>query len=193
MNGMLRSTLRCATILAIVLPTVGAVVSGPSVVLTDGRVLEGIDLRREGDLVLLTLPTGEVVTLPSSAVQETRLSGSPEPAPPPPTGLTVAEPTQLAGRPVEAPVTSEQLAVFGEPARWAQTPTEPVFAPSMWEMDPSENNWNPSKWAKAPTDPNWVPQSAFDPNKDVLAAGRSTWQKSPTDPTWVPTDGFRKN
>jgi hypothetical protein len=171
----------------------GAVVSGPSVVLTDGRVLEGIDLRREGDLVLLTLPTGEIVTLPASAVQEIRLSGAPEPRPQAPSGLTAAAPTQLAGRPVEPPAPSEQLAVFGEPARWAPTPTDPVFPPSTWEMDPAQNNWNPSKWAKAPTDPNWVPQSAFDANKDVLAAGRSTWQKGATDPSWVPTDGFKKN
>ncbi len=182
--------------------------SGSSVVLDDGRVVEGIDVRREGDLVLVTLATGEVVTLPASAVREIRLGGEP-PSRTPPTGLTEGPPQQLAGQPaaglvdsgpaqlagtpVPPPQTSDQLAVFGGPAKWARDPVESTFHATEWQMDPPEANWNPSKWATAPTDPTWVPTSGFDTTKDVLAPSRSTWRQGSTPSAWVPTDGFKKN
>lgn len=173
--------------------------SGASLRLTDGRVLEGRDVRREGDLYILVLEGDTVVPIPASLVAEVGISASPQPAPvPPPTsppvpGLTYPEPQTLAGVPVTPPITSEQLAVFGEPAKFQQDIVRSTLEPTYWVMDPAQNNWNPSKWAKAPTDPNWQPTSAYDMNKDVLADSRSNWAKAPTDSTWVPQDGFKKS
>lgn len=173
-------------------------VAGAFVRLTDGRTLEGESVRREGDVYLLQLPGGNVITLPVGTVAEVGLKGAPEPPPPapslagPPTGLTAVPAGSLAGPEVRPSTPADQLAVFGEPAKFAQSPVVSGFAPQMWEMDPAENNWNPSKWAKSPTDPNWQPTSAFDTSKDVLEASRSQWAQAPTDSSWQPTDGFQK-
>ena len=59
-------------------------------------------------------------------------------------------------------------------------------------MDPHvQNNFAPSKWVKAPIDSTWQPESAFDPDEDVLKSSRSTWSKSIVDSSWKPTDGFK--
>ena len=46
---------------------------------------------------------------------------------------------------------------------------------------------------QGPIDPNWQPESAFDPDEDVLEPSRSTWQKSIIENTWAPTDGFKNS
>jgi len=166
-----------------------------SLTLSDGRVLQGREVRREGDVYLLGLDGGTVIPVPVDLVVEVGVTAA-EPAEPPPPprapGVTYAPPQVLAGRPVEPPSTQDQLAVFGEPARFQQDIVHSNLGPSYWVMDPDEHNFNPSKWAQAPTDPNWQPTSAFDPGEDALADSRSTWQKAPIDSTWVPQDGFRK-
>jgi hypothetical protein len=169
--------------------------SGASLRLTDGRVLEGRDVRLDGDLYLLELEGGSVVPVPVALVAAVGVGGGPKPQPPPPgaaPGLTQGEPQQLAGTPVRPSMPQEQLAVFGEPAKFQQDVVHSSFQPSYWVPDRAQNNFNPSKWAKSPTDPNWQPTSAFDPKKDVLAESRSTWQKAPTDSAWAPQDGFKK-
>jgi hypothetical protein len=140
-------------------------------------------------------------------VVEVGLQGTPPPAPASPNPYTTGGPTtvagpeihlptvpagSLAGPEVPMPTPQDQLAVFGEPAKFAQSPVVSGFPPKMWEMDPAQNNWNPSEWAKSPTDPNWQPTSAYDMSKDVLEDSRSQWAKAPTDSSWQPTDGFQK-
>jgi hypothetical protein len=170
-------------------------IAGASLRLTDGRTLEGTDVRREGDVYVLTLPDGSVVPIPTAVVAEVGFTGTAEPErarPEPPTGLTYPEPQTLAGVPVTPPTTADQLAVFGEPAKFQQDIVRSNLEPTYWIPDPAQNNWNPSKWAKPPIDPEWHPTSAFDPSEDVLEESRSTWQKSPIDSTWVPQDAFKK-
>jgi hypothetical protein len=164
-------------------------VAGASLRLIDGRILEGQDVRRDGDVYLLTLEGGAVVPVPADLVAEVGIAAAPEPAPP---GLTVAEPQVLAGVAVEPPRTEAQLGALGPPARFQPNVVNSGFQPTYWVPDPANNNFNPSTWAQPPIDPDWAPTSAFDPSEDVLAAGRATWQTAPTDPTWVPQDGFKK-
>jgi hypothetical protein len=143
-----------------------------SIVLRDGQVLEGTEVRRDGDLVLLIMASGDTLSLPMGLVSDIRLGneGQPQEREPeerpnvPPSGMRYAEPQVLAGIEVRPPTTAEQLAVFGEPSR---------FQPGV-------------------VDPNWHPESAFDAQDDVMAGSRSTFQKSIIDSTWHPTDGFKK-
>jgi hypothetical protein len=208
-----RILLFSASLLAV--PPSAPVIAGASLRLTDGRVLEGRDVRREGDLYLLVLEGDSVVPIPSSLVaevgvtreqneeeeqgeeeeeeggweeEESRHEQARRTAP---TGLTYSEPRTLAGVSVDPPSTHEQVAALGEPARFRPDVVTSNLRPSYWVLDPEEHNFNPSTWAKAPIDSTWRPTSAFDTRKDVLSDSRSTWRKAPIDSTWVPEDGFK--
>jgi hypothetical protein len=173
-------------------------VRSASLKLTDGKVLEGRSVRRDGDVYLLEIEGGSVVPVPVALVEEVGIGGEPEPEPPAEQvpeqvpGLTYGKPQQLAGTAVEAPSTHAQLAVLGEPARFRQNVVESNLKPSYWVPDPSEHNWAPSEWADGVVDPTWTPESAFDPDEDVLEDSRSTFQKGTIDSSWVPEDGFKK-
>ncbi len=188
--------------------------------LIDGRVLTGIEVRREPGLYILRLESGEEVPLPEELVKTVRLvadgkelGADPEPpaqpgvirrsepellggsAPPEgPSGLRSADPQQLAGQPVRAPRPNEQLAALGPPAKFQKDVVKNDWQPTTdWNMDPeTQNNWAPSEWAEDVVDNSWEPTSAYDPNEDVMKASRSTWQKSNIDSSWTPTDGFKK-
>ena len=171
--------------------------------LTNGRVLEGLDVRRDGDVYLLTVPGDTVVPVPVSLVAEVGIRGSKEvptalPSPPAsvpegvPTGLTYSEPRQLAGPEVKPTTPSEQLAVLGKPAEFQPNVVTTTLGPTYWQPDPAQHNWAPSQWAQAPIDSEWHPTSAFDPNENVMAAGETKWAKSIVDSSWTPTDGFAK-
>ena len=164
-----------------------------SLKLKDGRVLEGTDVRREGDLYILTIDGGAVVPVPVGIVAEVGIEVSaPEEAQEPPQGLTYAEPQTLAGPAVEAPRTEDQLAVFGGPAKFQQDVVQTTLQPSYWVPDPDQHNFAPSTWTESPIDSEWQPTSAFDPDKDVMKASESKWSKGPVDSSWVPQDGFKK-
>jgi hypothetical protein len=164
--------------------------------LTDGRVLDGLDVRRDGDMYLLELAGGTVVPVPVSLVAEVGIKGTP--APPPvvpegvPTGLTYSEPRLLAGPEVKPTTPNEQLAVFGKPAEFQPNVVTTTLGPTYWAPDPAQHNWAPSQWAKAPIDSEWHPTSAYDPNENVMAAGEAKWANSIVDSSWAPTDGFAK-
>jgi len=159
-------------------------------ILRDGRVLRGTELRRDGGNYVLTLESGDVITLPVELVEEVVLSGREPPERTP--GLRYTEPETLAGRPVDPPRTSEQVEALGPPARFQKGVVDNRWEPeSDWDMDPSENNnFNPSTWAEGPVDSNWQPESAWDSREDVMKPGRSTFQKSIIDSEWTPTDSF---
>ncbi len=171
--------------------------------LTDGRVLDGLDVRRDGDMYLLELAGDTVVPVPVSLVAEVGIRGTrevPQAMPPPPasvpsgvpTGLTYSEPRQLAGPEVKPTTPNEQLAVFGKPAEFQPSVVTTTLGPTYWAPDPAQHNWAPSQWAKAPIDSEWHPTSAYDPNVNVLAGSESKFANSIVDSSWAPTDGFAK-
>jgi hypothetical protein len=187
---------------AIVVCTVWA---ATDVVLKDGRVIEGTEVRRDGENYILILESGDSIVIPGALVEAVRLT-TPEPftkadpielaAPPPegPTGIVESGAQTLAGTPVRPPTPSEQLKVFGPPAQFQKSLINPDWQPkSDWDMDPERaNNFAPSEWADDIIDPNWEPESAFDRKDDALADSRSKWQKSLIDNSWTPTDGFAR-
>ena len=180
-------------------------------VLRDGRVIRGVDVRRDGDLYVIELESGEKISLPAELVEEVRLSGQGDgPAPPPgirrgepqtlssslpdedaPSGLRTGDPQTLAGVEVRPPRPSEQTRVLGPPAEFVKDIVDSSWTPkSDWDMDPSGNNFNPSTWAEAPVDSDWKPSSAYESGTDVLESGRSDWQTGVVDSSWQPTDAF---
>lgn len=185
---------RLLAVVAIVLAAIPAW-GAAAVVLQDGQVLEGIDVRRQGEEVLLTMDGGNVITLPASIVKELRLSGDgSKEKTPPPTAFRNEGPETIAGEKVEPPRKSDQLANAGSTSRFQDDVVDSRWQPSTdWDMDPSNNDFAPSTWSRGPMDPNWEPDSAFDAREDVLAEGRSGWQKSIVDPTWKPEDGYRRS
>ena len=191
---------RSQYILMVALALVGsAVLAGAELLLTDGQLLEGVNVRRDGDVYLVSLEAGGVLTIPVALVKEVRLGGAPDPPPEParqaPTAFRNEGAETLAGTPVTPPKTSEQTAVFGKPAKFQSGIRDPNWHPtSDWDNDPTKNNnWAPSKWADDIIDSNWEPESAFDADKDVLASGKSTFSDSIIDNSWQPEDGFKKN
>jgi hypothetical protein len=203
---------RAVVLFALVLVATGlsapAALGGATLKLSDGRVLEGTDVRREGDLFILEVEGGSVIPLPASLVVEVGLTEAPEvPAEEIPPGLTIAGPQALAGKPAEltvtgpqvlagtridAPQTHEQLAVFGEPAQFRRDAVVSNMGPSYWVPDPAQHNWAPSTWSDSPIDPTWEPESGLD-MEDALADSRSTFSDGVIDSNWAPTDGFAKS
>jgi hypothetical protein len=198
----------------------GTVLATSELVLRDGRIISGVEVRREGDEFHVEMEGGNTIVIPSALVAETRLiETEPPPAYNPVTGLSTREdensrsfgqptppeaPAIKTGEPQELgnvpamrpPTTSEQLAAFGRQGNQFQQGTiDPYWRPeSDWEMDPEKtNNFAPSEWAEAPIDPDWVPESDWDMDptaKNEFAP--SEWAKSTIDNEWVPTDGFAR-
>ncbi len=192
---------------------IGTVVATTEIVLQDGRVIGGAEVRREGDNFVVVLESGETIVLPAVLVKTVRLKGSKpsgerDPvtgltaiegsqiagqAPPEgPSGLTASKPQQLAGAPVPPPRTQDQLGALGSPSRFQQNIVDNNWAPATdWDMDPArQNNFAPSTWAEDIVDNRWEPASAWDPDENVLADSRSSFQKGIIDNSWAPTDGF---
>ena len=191
----------------------GATLATTELLLRDGRVIAAADARRDGDDYTVTLESGDTIVVPVALVERVSLSADDEQEDEPsrysPEGLRYAEPQTLAGTPaplrqagpevlagvrVDPPSTAEQLAVFGEPARFQESIIDNTWHPtSDWDMDPErQNNFAPSRWAEDIVDNDWEPESAFDDDEDVLANGRSTFQKGVVDSTWTPTDAFAR-
>jgi len=181
----------------------GPLFADASLVLEDGRVVEGIDVRREGGLYLLEQEDGSVLSLPIELVREVRLSTPP--APDPRSGLTYREGSEtlagsserpagvvvgkgqvLAGEEVRVPTPAEQTAVLG--------PLDNEWTPSSdWDMDPENNNFNPSTWSKSIIDNEWEPTSDWDSDTENNNFNRSNWSKSVVDNEWKPKDAFAKD
>jgi hypothetical protein len=165
---------------------------GSSLVLTDGQVIKGTDVRRDGDSYLVTMAGGNTVAFPAALVQEIKLEGdAPPPAPP---GMDTSGPKTLAG-PEPAQFHSQdpkdQLKVFGPPTKWSKDAVDTTWVPTN-AYDPNVDVMAKSRstWSKNAVDTTWVPTNAYDPNVDVMAKSRSTWSKNAVDTTWKPTDGW---
>jgi len=180
--------------LAVALTVAGPVAADVQLVLKDGRVLEGSDVWREQGIYYLRDKGGGVVPIPEALVERVGLIELTEEPPEGPSGIQVAPPQQLAGQPTEVPHPAQQLAAFGEPARFQRGVIDPNWHPeSDWDSnpnDPSRNDFAPSEWADSIVDTDWHPESAF--KEDHTQFAPSNWQKGVVDSTWVPQDGFAK-
>jgi hypothetical protein len=197
---------------------IGVIVATSEVVLLDGRVIAGIEVRRDGDNYVIVLENGQAIVLPRALVETVRLGAEPEPEPEerydPRTGLTrgepqelaaplpqgavgvvISEPRQLAGDPIHVPTTDEQLAVFGKPAEFQKDIIDNSWEPtSDWNMDPeTQNNFAPSTWSKDIVDNSWEPTSDWEMDQEKQNNfAQSTFSKSIVDNSWAPTDGFAR-
>lgn len=166
-------------------------------VLQDGQELEGADVERAEDGgYVLTLSTGDKLTIPAALVVEVRLSGSEPPEPEPPSGMREAEAEELSGTEGRAttPSIEERLGAFGDPAarRFPSSVVDPSWTPeSDWTEESDVTRFDPANWFRAPVDPTWNPTSAYDASVDVLAGSRYTWRRNMIDNSWRPSDGFR--
>ena len=185
--------------------------AGTALVLNDGQVLEGVDIRREGGLYLLEQESGNVISIPIELVREVQLATAP--APDPATGLTYREGSAtlagsskkpagvivgkgqtIAGGEVRPPTTAEQTSVLGPPSKFAKSIVDNQWTPSSdWDMDPENNNFAPSKWSKSIIDNEWEPTSDWDSDPENNNFNRSNWSKSVVDNEWKPSDGFSKD
>jgi hypothetical protein len=166
------------------------VAEASSLVLTDGQVIKGTDVKREGDSYLVTMADGNKVAFPSALVKEVKLEDAPVVVAP--HGFDLSGPRTLAGYGDHASQDpKDQLSVFGGPTRWPESAVDTTWVPTN-SYDPNADvmAFTRSTWAKSAVDTTWAPMSAYDPNKDVMAFTRSTWSPSVVDTTWKPTDSW---
>jgi hypothetical protein len=185
-----RAILALLGVLAIATPAAADV----QLILRDGRVLEGSEVWREQGNYYLRVEGGGVVSIPEALVDRVGLVELTEEPPEGPSGIRSAPPEQLAGEPTRVPHPEQQLAAFGEPARFQRGVIDPNWHPeSDWDSnhnDPSRNDFAPSEWADSIVDTDWQPESAFDEDHTQFAP--SAWQQGVIDSSWAPQDGFAK-
>ena len=196
--------------------SIAPIFADAELLLTDGTVLKGVEVRLEGGLYLLELDSGEVAAIPAALVRELRLldvrtteegttvSVASDVARPAsqqdPLGHFVetrpgwrrGAPQDVAGTPWRLHDAQQQTAVFGPPARF-QTGLPFRFKPvHAWDRSIDVLAGNRSTWPRPILDPVWKPSSAFDPGVDVLAASRSTWPSAPLAMSWNPSNSFSR-
>jgi hypothetical protein len=164
-----------------------------AIVLSDGQVIRGTEVTRQGDTYLVKMDGGNTVPFPAALVREVRFEDDAPPANPH-DGIYLTTPKTLAG---PAPQTlpsqnpQDQLKVFGPPTRWSQSAVDTTWTPTnAYDTTKDVMAGSRSTWAPNAVDTSWAPTNAYDTTKDVLAPSRSTWSKDAVDTTWVPTDGF---
>ena len=181
---------RAAWILALCFPAAFAAGAPAALVLTDGRVIEGTEIVRQGESFLVTQEGGNTITFPVLLVKEIRIGDSGSPKAPP--GFDYSGPKTLAG-PKELPSQDPrvQQRALGPPTRWSKDALDTSWVPTS-PFDPDVDVLGPSRarWAKSAVDTTWVPKSVFDLSKDVLAGSRSTWSKDAVSTAWAPKDSF---
>jgi len=168
----------------------GAFAEASSLVLTDGQVIKGTDVKRDGDSYVVTMVGGNAVAFPAALVKEVKLGDDTPPTAPP--GFDNSGDKTLAGPPAFASQDpKDQLKVFGPPTQWAPNAVDTTWVPTN-AYDPSADVMAGSRstWSKSAVDTTWVPTNAYDPSADVMAGSRSTWSKSAVDTTWKPTDSW---
>ena len=161
-----------------------------SLVLTDGQIIKGTSVTRQGDSYLVTMEGGNTVTFPSALVKEIKIEEDAKPAAPP--GFDTSGPKTLAGPPLPPSQNpNDPLKVMGPPTKWSKDAVDTTWVPTN-AYDPNADVMAGSRstWSKSAVDTTWVPKDAYDSSKDVMAGSRSTWSKSAVDTTWVPQDGF---
>jgi len=104
------------------------VLAGSALILTDGQVINGTEIRRDGDSYLVTMEGGSIVPFPAQLVKEIKLESD---APPkPPAGWDYGGPRQFAGSPIPTQNPADQLKVFGPPTRWSKDVVDTTWQPT---------------------------------------------------------------
>ncbi len=194
------SYLRTIPLVMLLAAVLAAPSAGVELVLQNDELLVGESVERDEAYYLLTLASGEVVTLPVSLVREVRLFQG-ELRDDEDTVLSpFREPGFIVGRagdvgpnasPESLPKVADQLEVFGEPRGWRRAPVDPFWMPdSDWSNDLSQNDFAPARWSESSYDFNWTPGGEFNDRPEALNQSRSRWRRWITDPYWVPRDGF---
>jgi len=190
----------------------GATLANFELLLEDGRLLSGVDVRREEGQYLLEMLDGQTIPIPEELVAEVRITAGVAPgvvkADPlqvagneidlddedrPASGLVKGTPEVLAGELVRPPRTSEQTAALGPPAEFARDIIDPNWRPeSVFNASNDVTNFAPSTWAESIIDHDWKPESDYTQKSDVSNFAPSTFTESIIDNSWQPQDGFRK-
>jgi hypothetical protein len=166
-----------------------AVEASTSLVLTDGQVIKGSEVTRQGDSYFVTMTGGNTVAFPSALVKEIKFEDDPPPAAPP--GFVKAAPQNLAGPPIPPQDPGQALKVFGAPSEWSQSAVDTtVVLKDAFDPNADVMAGSRSTWSKSAVDTTVVLKDAFDPNANVMAGSESKWAKNAVDTTWKPTDGF---
>ena len=183
--------------------------------LEDGRVLSGVDVRRQKGEYALKMADGQTISIPEELVAEVRITagyaqefGMVNDAQPlqvagdeidlddenrPFSGLTKGQPEQLEGDPVRPPRTAEQTKALGPPAEFKRDIIDPNWRPeSVFNASNDVTNFNPSTWSESIVDNSWVPESDYTQKSDVSNFAPSTWSDGVVDNSWKPSDGFSK-
>ncbi len=164
-----------------------------SLILTDGQIIKGTSIARQGDIYLVTTIDGATATFPVALVKEIRLQDEPtvsaEPTAP---GILVTGPKTLAGPELKLNEhLQDPLKVFGQPSVWPKNVVDTTWVPtSAFDLDKDVLAASRATWSKSAVDTTWRPKSAYDFSKDVLAPTRSTWSKSAVDTTWTPQNSW---
>jgi hypothetical protein len=182
--------------------------------LEDGRLLSGVDVRREGGEYLLEQEGGQVGPVPEELVAEVRITAGyargvrrtepetlagqeidldSEDEDRPPSGVRRTGPTVLAGDKIRPPRTSEQVAALGEPSKFAGNIIDPYWRPeSVFNASNDVTEFNPARWADDIVDPTWKPSSDYTQGTDVTEFSPSSFSDNIVDPSWKPEDGFKR-
>jgi len=175
--------------LAALLLTSAVAYASSSLVLTDGQIIKGTEVTRQGDSYLVTMAGGNTVAFPVALVKEIRFEDDPQPAAPP--GFDSSGPRTLAGPSLPSQDPNQALKVFGPPSQWSQSAVDTtVVLKNAYDPNADVMAGSRSTWSKSAVDTTVVLKDAFDPNANVMAGSQSTWSKNAVDTTWKPTDGF---
>ncbi len=184
----MRSLARAALLAVLLLETAAAEASS-SLVLTDGQIIKGIEVSRQGDSYLVTMAGGNMVAFPVALVKEVKFEDDPPPAAPP--GFAYSGPQNLAGPAVPQQDPSQALKVLGAPTQWSKSAVDTtVVLKDAYDPNADVMAGSRSTWSKSAVDTTVVLKDAYDPNTNVMAGSETTWAKNVVDTTWKPTDGF---
>jgi hypothetical protein len=205
--------LTLALVVIVGLVAVAPLSADVELLLKDGSTVNGTEVRLERGEYLLDQADGGRLVIPVELVRELRLLGSSrlhpgviqdkprtvagEVQPNEPNentgnsmlgGWVQGKPQNLSGPTTNFVPRSEQLAVFGEPSRFAQSSLNYNFIPvSGLDLSYDVLEASRSTWLRTSFQVIWNPPSVFDNKKDVLANSRSRWAGE-TDSEWLPED-----
>ena len=178
-----------AALLAALLVAITAAKASSSLVLTDGQVIKGTAVTRQGDSYLVTMVGGNTVAFPAALVKEIKFEDDPPPAAPP--GFVNTGPKNLAGPAIPPQDPSQALKVFRAPTEWSKNAVDTtVVLKDAYDPNADVMAGSRSTWSKSAVDTTVVLKDAYDPNANVMARSETTWAKNAVDTTWKPTDGF---
>ena len=176
-------------LLALLLLATSLARASSSLVLTDGQVIKGTEVARQGDSYLVTMAGGNTVAFPAALVKEIKFEDDPQPAAAP--GFVNSKPQNLAGPPIPPQDPSQALKVFGAPTEWSKSAVDTtVVLKDAYDPNADVMAGSRSTWSKSAVDTTVVLKDAFDPNANVMAGSETKWAKNAVDTTWHPTDGF---